>query len=110
MQSNELIEKADELLTSADEEDMSPHLRSLVVSYKRRRDAEETRAAATFAKALLVRAEREGLVVAKEATIADLRAAIASRNEGRDEADLIKPAGRSKADLQAALDADDARQ
>lgn len=37
----------------------------------------------------------------------ELRAAIASRNEGRDEADLI-PSDGKKADLIAALEADDA--
>lgn len=39
-------------------------------------------------------------------TVADLRAEIESRNEGREEADLI-PSDGKKADLVAALDADD---
>ncbi|WP_346007460.1 SAP domain-containing protein [Janibacter terrae] len=39
-------------------------------------------------------------------TVADLRAEIESRNEGREEADLVPSDGR-KADLVAALNADD---
>ena len=39
-------------------------------------------------------------------TVADLRAEIESRNEGREEVDLI-PSDGKKADLVAALDADD---
>lgn len=39
--------------------------------------------------------------------VADLEAEIANRNEGRDEADQIVPAGTKKADLIAALEADD---
>ena len=38
----------------------------------------------------------------------DLESEIATRNEGRDEADLISPAGKNKPDLVAALAADDA--
>lgn len=41
-------------------------------------------------------------------TVDDLKAEIASRNEGREEADLIPAEGR-KADLVAALEADDAK-
>lgn len=44
---------------------------------------------------------------AKELTVPELEAEIASRNEGRDEADLIKPQSGKKADLLAALSADD---
>ena len=39
--------------------------------------------------------------------VPELEAEIAQRNEGRDEADLIKPDGSKKADLVAALEADD---
>lgn len=39
--------------------------------------------------------------------IADLNQRIATRNEGRDEADLIVPQGTKKADLIKALEADD---
>lgn len=39
--------------------------------------------------------------------IADLNAEIARRNEGREEADLLVPAGTKKADLIQALEADD---
>lgn len=40
--------------------------------------------------------------------VADLKAEIESRNEGREEADLLSAEGK-KADLIAALEADDAR-
>lgn len=39
--------------------------------------------------------------------VADLTAEIDRRNEGRDEADRITPAGAKKADLIQALEADD---
>jgi hypothetical protein len=41
--------------------------------------------------------------------VADLKAEVERRNEGRDEADLIAPEGTKKADLIAALEADDAK-
>lgn len=40
-------------------------------------------------------------------TVAELQSQIDDRNEGRDETGVISPSGRSKADLIAALDADD---
>lgn len=46
----------------------------------------------------------------KEPTNAELEAEIASRNEGRDEADRIVPLSKKKPDLMAALAADDAKQ
>lgn len=39
--------------------------------------------------------------------VADLKAAIDSRNEGRDESDLIVPEGKTKPALIKALEADD---
>ncbi|HET6816881.1 MAG TPA: hypothetical protein VFH66_06605 [Mycobacteriales bacterium] len=42
--------------------------------------------------------------------VADLQAEIDRRNEGRDEADQIAPEGEKKADLIAALEADDEAQ
>lgn len=42
-------------------------------------------------------------------TKTELEAEIARRNERRDEADLIEPAGKNKADLVAALEADDVK-
>lgn len=39
--------------------------------------------------------------------VADLNQRIATRNEGRDEDQLIKPKGRNKPDLIKALEADD---
>jgi len=103
-----LYDQADALIDSVDAEDMSPDLRSLVGAYQPRRDEEDPRAL-PFAKAIVRRAEREGLTAAPERSMDELRAEIASRNEGRDEADQVKPEGRKKADLEAALAADDAR-
>lgn len=58
----------------------------------------------------LVRTKSEPADDSKGPSKADLEAEIAKRNEGRDEADLIKPEGKgNKPDLVAALAADDAR-
>lgn len=109
MSAEELLERADKIVDGLKADQGSPDLKSLVVAYKRRRDAEEDRAAAAFAKAVVLRAEREGLAPAEDLSAADLKAEIDRRNEGRDEADLIKPDGRSKAAMSAALAADDAK-
>lgn len=50
-----------------------------------------------------------GVGGAKPLTNAELEAEIAARNEGRADEDLIVPAGKTKADMIAALDADDAK-
>ena len=105
---SEHITKADALLKSVATEDMSIDLQSLVASYRARLEAEDERAATAFARAIVRRADREGLSPVAAMTVKELEAEIATRNEGRDDADKIQPASRKKADLQAALDADDA--
>lgn len=106
---HELVEQADAIVKSVKVDDMSLDLQSLVAEFKRRQKNEDARGAFAFAKAIVRRSEREGLTAAEELSAADLRAEIDRRNEGRDEADLIKPDGRSKAAMQAALAADDAK-
>lgn len=100
-------DRADKIADATDHSGYSPDLRSLVNAYLPRREAGETRAAAAFARAIVRRAEREGAVEAEELSAADLKAEIDRRNEGRDDDAKIKPEGRSKAAMQAALKADD---
>lgn len=108
MQKYQLIEKADTLVDALPE-DASLDLQSLAATYRAKRDADDTRGATAYARAIVRRAASEGVSVSGERSMDDLRAEIASRNEGREDADLIKPAGRKKADLEAALEADDAK-
>lgn len=55
-------------------------------------------------RAALPPAQPEGYAALK---VSDLKAAIDSRNEGRDESDFIVPEGSKKEDLIKALEADD---
>lgn len=102
------VELADALLDS-DLSDAHLDVQSLAAVYKARRD-EEDRRAPVFARALVKRARSAGVDLggSKDLTVAELKAEIASRNEGREESDLIVPDGKTKAALVAALEADDA--
>lgn len=102
------VELADSLLDT-DLSEAHLDVQSLAAVYKSRRDDEDRRAG-VFARALVKRARATGIEVggAKELTVAELKAEIASRNEGREESDLIVPDGKTKAALVAALEADDA--
>ena len=60
------------------------------------------------AKGDLVSVDVEGDGSYQDRTVSDLRAEIDTRNEDRDDEDLIVPDGTKKADLVAALEADDA--
>jgi hypothetical protein len=105
-------ELADKLV-DGDLSDAHLDVQSLAATYKARRDDEDPRAG-VFARALVNRARSTGLDVdggssLADMTVADLKAELERRNEGRDEADLIAPEGTKKADLIAALEADDAK-
>lgn len=106
----EYLEQADALLES--DAELSVDVQSLAATYRSRRDSDDTRAAGLFARALVNRAAREGHTVEAERawTVQELKDEIAARNDGRDEADQIRPKSQRKADLEAAIDADDAAQ
>lgn len=103
------LAQADDLVSS-DLSEAHLDVQSLAATFKARRKAKDPKAA-IFARALVKRAVGTGLEVkaAKPSTIPELKAEIERRNEGREEADLIVPEGTRKADLEAALAADDAR-
>lgn len=102
-------------------EGASVDLQSYVATYRAKRAAGDKRAATAYARAVVNRARRDGVEVEAQApssssgsagrgpTKADLEAEIERRNKDREEAARIVPAGSTKADLQAALDADDAK-
>lgn len=114
MSTQKLIEQADAFIDAADVDSLHVDIQSLIATYKSRRADEDERGARAFAQAILRRAAREGHAIEPAAKLADLkvdelRAEVERRNEGRDEADQIVPEGTKKADLVAALEADDAR-
>lgn len=108
---SDLIEKAKAFAKSVDRDEVSGDLSSAIASFEHRLANGSDRAAFAHARAVVRLAEREGHTVGdtKPATVADLRAEVARRNEGRAEADLIRPAGAKKADLEQALADDDAK-
>jgi hypothetical protein len=107
----DVIEQADAFVASASVDELHVDLQSLIASYKSRRDDEDQRGARAFAQAIVRRAVREGYEPGAKSladmTAAELKAEVERRNEGRDEADRIVPEGTKKADLLAALVADD---
>lgn len=114
MSAEKLIEQADAYIKSVDVNDLHPDVQSLVATYRARTKAEDKRGMVAFARAIVRRAKLSGHDPASKA-IADmlldeLRAEIDRRNEGRADADLIVPDGTKKAELLAALEADDARE
>ena len=112
MSAEKLIRQADAIV-EADLSEASVDLQSFAATYKAKRDAGDTRAQAAWARAVVRRADFDGVEVkgggSNGPTVKELEAEIASRNEGRDEDDRIVPASRKKADLEQALAADDAR-
>ena len=105
------IELADALLKS-DLSEAHGDVQSLAATYKARSEAGDDRHAATFARALVNRARSTGLDVdggktLADLTVAELKAEVERRNEGREDDALIVPEGTKKADLLAALEADD---
>lgn len=114
MDSEQIIDRAEKLLTAASGKDASGDLHSFVASYKARRDSGDSRGSLAYARAIVRRATFEGLSPATSLggarTKADLEAEIEFRNEGRPDDELIVPDGKTKSALQAALDADDERQ
>lgn len=101
------VEQADALLDDVKLSDLSIDVQSYAATYVAKRDEGDTRAATAWARALVRRAAREGHSAKVERSAAELKAEIDRRNEDREEGDQIKPDGRSKAAMQAALDADD---
>ena len=107
------LKQADAFVESTSYDDVHPDIAGLMAGYKYRRDGGDERGAYVFARSLLKRAARAGLDVGDpvaELTVAELKDEIARRNEGRAEDEQIRPEGSKKADLQAALAADDARE
>lgn len=87
----------------------SVDLQSLAATYRARTADGDERGRAAFARAVVRRAAREDIVAAGDdpRTVAELRDEIKARNEGRDDAAKIRPAGAKRADLLDALAADD---
>lgn len=114
MNPEQITERAESLLSVARGKDASGDLHSFVASYEARRDAGDSSGALAYARAIVRRSAFEGLAPATSLggarTKADLQAEIEFRNEGRPDDELIVPDGRTKAALQAALDADDEAQ
>ena len=111
----EVVARADALLESIDPATAHPDLAQLLASYRSRKDAGDP-ALWIHGRALVRCADRVGAEPAAPAgpydgqSVKDLKSEIATRNEGRDDVDLIAPTGAKKADLVAALVADDARE
>ncbi len=111
MGTQELLDRADAISADLSDE-ASVDLRSFVATYRSKREDADARGSVAYARAVVRRADAEGLTVEPEhvATRDELRAEIKARNEARDAASKIKPASQSRDDLAAALDADDALQ
>lgn len=100
-------------IAATDRDAMSGTLQSYVATFEHRDTGASDRAAHAHARAVVKLAAREGVEAEVEKpsrTVAELKDEIALRNQDRDEADHIVPASTKKADLESALDADDAAQ
>ena len=108
MEAASYVERAEAILAAVERDDMSLDLQSVAASYEARRDAGDERGRVAYARSVVRFAEREDLNPATMLTAKELAAEIKTRNEGRDEADRIRPVSRKREDLEAALEADDA--
>ena len=113
MSAEQLIQQADAYIESVKVDELHVDVQSLIATYKARKKDEDVRGQVAFAKAIVRRARAAGYEPGVKAlgdmTAAELKDELERRNEGRDEADLIAPEGTKKADLLAALEADDAK-
>lgn len=113
MSAEQLIEQAEAYIASVDVAELHVDVQSLIATYKARVKTKDARGQVAFAKAIVRRARADGYKPGAKAigdmTAAELKDEVERRNEGRDEADLIAPEGTKKADLLAALEADDAK-
>lgn len=111
MSAEKLIQDADAYLKTVDVADLHPDVQSLVATYKSHQKAKDRRGQVAFAKAIVRRAraagyDPDGAKAVKDMTVAELKAEIDRRNEGREDAAKLSKTG-SKDELVAALEADD---
>lgn len=111
MSAEKLVQDADAYLASVKVEDLHPDVQSLVATYKARTKEKDRRGQVAFARAIVRRAratgyDPDGAKAVADMTVAELKAEIDRRNEGREDDAKLSKSG-SKDDLIAALEADD---
>lgn len=111
MSAEKLIQDADAYLKSVDVADLHPDVQSLVATYKARTKEKDVRGQVAFARAIVRRAraagyDPDGAKALGDMTKAELEDEIDRRNEGREDDAKLSKTG-NKADLLAALEADD---
>lgn len=107
IQDAKLIEQVDAYVDGVDVEELHPDVRSLVAVYRSKREDEDERGAYAFARAISKRVDVVGAPALEDMTVAELKAELERRNADRADDAQIVPDGTKKADLLAALQADD---